>query len=222
MNPQRFARLRAALARRQPDLTVLMERVSKTHNFSAIVRSCDAVGVLEAHVVPPTGPFRLHHGSSAGTKKWIRVRHHDDAPSAITSLKGSGFRVVAADPGAGSIDFRDYDFTAPTALLMGAERYGVSEDSLSMVDASIHIPMEGMVRSLNVSVAAALILFEAARQRRAAGLYERSRLAPAQLERRLFEWAYPELAQELRTSGSPYPELDEGGEIVRDPSPPDP
>jgi tRNA (guanosine-2'-O-)-methyltransferase len=216
MNPERFARLRSALTRRQPDLTVLMDRVSKSHNFSAILRNCDAVGVLEAHVVPPLWGLDLYHGSSGGTKKWISVHRHPDAPTAIGHLKGEGFSVLAAHPASDSVDFRDVDYTTPTALVMGAERFGVSDECLELADQRVKIPLAGMVHSLNVSVATSLLLFEAMRQREAAGMYEESRLAEADFERRLFEWAYPTLASARRRTGRPYLRLDEEGEIIRD------
>jgi len=215
MNPDRFARLRSALARRQPDLTVLMDRVSKSHNFSAILRNCDAVGVLDAHVVPPLWGLDLHHGSSGGTRKWIYVHRHSDATNAVARLKEEGFSLVAAHPAQDSVDFREVDYTVPTAIVMGAERFGVSEECLELADARVNIPMAGMVHSLNVSVATSLLLFEAMRQRDAAGMYDETRLDDEDFERRLFEWAYPSVASGCRRTGRPYPALDEEGEIVR-------
>lgn len=215
MRSNRFARVRSVLDRRQPDLTVLMDRVSKAHNFSAILRSCDAVGILDVHVVPPDAGLTLHHHTSAGTAKWIRVHRHPDGPSAIRSLRQAGHRIVAADPGEGAVDFRKVDYTRPTALLMGAELFGISDETLEEADIRIGVPMVGMVRSLNVSVAAALVLYEAHRQREAAGLYAESRLDPKRRSALLFEWMYPEVARRLRDRGEDYPELDEDGEIRR-------
>ena len=215
MNPARFSRIRAALIRRQPDLTVVMDQVHKSHNFSAILRNCDAVGVLEAHVVPPTHGLDLHHGTSAGTKKWVRVRRHDDVLQAVTHLQSEGFTVLAAHPSPASTDYREVDFTRPTAIMMGAELHGVSPEGLECADAHLVLPMMGMVHSLNVSVATSLLLFEALRQRQAVGMYESSRLDPVVLERTLFEWAYPTVAKARRAVDKPYPQLTEDGEIVR-------
>jgi tRNA (guanosine-2'-O-)-methyltransferase len=78
MTPDRFERIREVLTARQPDLTVLMERVNKTHNFSAILRNCDAVGVLKAHAVVPDRGIDLHHATSAGTSQWVQVQTHDN------------------------------------------------------------------------------------------------------------------------------------------------
>jgi tRNA (guanosine-2'-O-)-methyltransferase len=214
MTPERFHRLRAALVRRQPDLTVLMDRVHKSHNFSAILRSCDAVGVLEAHVVAPEGAVAVHRATSAGTKKWVGVRAHPSVGDAVRELKAAGFRLLAAHPSATAKTYRDVDYTAPTAVILGAELHGVSAEALELADQHVTIPMVGLVHSLNVSVATALILFEAERQRTAAGMYERSRLSPAEFERRLFEWAHPTLARGLRGSGRSYPPLGPDGEVL--------
>jgi tRNA (guanosine-2'-O-)-methyltransferase len=204
------------LRRRQPDLTVLMEKVHKSHNFSAILRSCDAVGVLEAHVIPPDEGLPLHHGTSAGTRKWIEVRHHPDVASAVAHLHAGGFQVLAAHPSPEARDFRDADFTRPTAVMMGAELHGLSPEGLDLADTHVVIPMLGMVHSLNVSVATALILYEAQRQRDEAGMYDECRIPREEIERLRFEWAYPSLAARLRRAGRTYPRLDDEGQILRD------
>lgn len=215
MRPERFARLKEVLDRRQPDLTVLMEGVHKPHNFSAVLRSCDAVGVLEAHVVPAEGGFDVHRATSAGTAKWIGVHRHENLEAALGALRGAGFSLVAAHPDPAAEDYRALDFTRPLAILVGAELHGVSPEALAEADRLVRIPMEGMVRSLNVSVAAALLLYEARRQREGAGMYGVSRLAPERYRALLFEWAHPRLAKEYRARREPYPELDEDGTPLR-------
>ncbi len=216
MTPERFERLKRALERRQPDLTVIMDRVHKSHNFSAILRNCDATGVLEVHAVDPDRELDLHHGTSAGTKKWVLVNRHEHVADAAARVKSRGLTILAAHPSTGSIDFRDIDYTRPTAIMMGAELHGVSDEGLALADQHVVIPMLGMVHSLNVSVATALILFEAARQRHDAGLYDKSRLAEEDFGRRLFEWAYPSIARTRRSEGRPYPSLGPDGRIIPD------
>jgi tRNA (guanosine-2'-O-)-methyltransferase len=220
IQPERFHRIRAVLDRRQPDLTVVMDRVNKEHNFSAILRNCDAVGVLEVHAVPPRHGLRLSEDTSAGAKKWIRVHRHPDGPTALAAVRSAGFQIVAAHPGAEARDFREVDFTQPTALLLGAEKWGITPESLAYAQVLARIPMVGMVKSLNVSVAASLLLYEAQRQRMAAGLYdpERSRLSREGREKLLFEWAYPKLARHLRDQGLPYPPLGPDGEWLESPA----
>lgn len=214
MTPQRIQRLREVLARRQPDLTVLMDNVHKPHNFSAVLRSGDAVGVLEAHGVWPQARLRPVGATSGGAGKWIRVVSHRDMAGAAAHLRGRGFRLVAADNAPGAVDYRQVDYTVPTALVLGAELEGVSDVARAHLDARVSIPMQGMARSLNVSVAAALVLFEARAQREAAGLYERCRLEPERYRETLFEWAHPEVAEYCRRHGVAYPEIDEQGEIA--------
>lgn len=214
MRSERFQRIREVLGRRQPDLTVLMDQVNKSHNFSAILRNCDAAGVLEAHVVPPEKGLPLHHGTSAGTKKWVRVRLHETLPEAFTELRASGFRVLAAHPSEDAVDYRDVDYTEPTAILLGAELHGVSAEGLELADVHVTVPMQGMVRSLNVSVATSILLFEAMRQREEAGMYASSRLSPDDYERHLFEWAWPSIASKRSREGRPYPKLTEDGDLV--------
>ena len=115
--------------------------------------------------------------------------------------------MLAAHLSQGAVDYREADYTRPVALLMGAELYGVSEDGLEAADQHVVIPMRGLVQSLTVSVATALLLFEAQRQRTAAGLYDALRLPPQQFHERLFEWGDPREAAVLRRSGRPYPAL---------------
>ncbi len=216
MNPRRFRRIRSVLERRQPDLTVLLENVHKPHNFSAVVRTADAVGIWEAHAVVLDGGLPMHHLAAGGSKRWVNVRAHADLGQALTALGEADFQLLAAHPSDDAVDFREVDFTRPTAVLFGQEKDGLTEQALAAAHRKIQIPMEGMVASLNVSVAAALILFEAQRQRRLAGLYRASRLDAELFERTLFEWSYPEVAEQCRQRGAEYPELGDQGEIVGD------
>ncbi|WP_104991695.1 tRNA (guanosine(18)-2'-O)-methyltransferase TrmH [Deinococcus sp. NW-56] len=220
MTPERYQKILRVLRRRQPTLTVLMDEVNKPHNLSAIVRTCDAVGVLQAHAVPPQGghlaAFEGHTyaATSGSAHKWVPVQAHADAISAVRDLQGRGFQVLATHLSQRSVDYREPDYTRPTCVLLGAEKWGVSDEAAEAADANIVVPMFGMVQSLNVSVAAATILFEAQRQRLAAGMYDAPQLLPEDLTRLAFEWGYPDLAPGYRERGESYPALDEEGQIV--------
>jgi tRNA (guanosine-2'-O-)-methyltransferase len=214
MTPHRLERLREVLARRQPDLTVLMDGVHKRHNVSAVIRSCDAVGVLDAHAVWPGPRLRPHASLAGGSGRWVHVVTHADMAAAIAHLRDAGLQIVAAHQGERSRDYRELDYTRPTAFVLGAERDGVGERGRALADVHALIPMQGMVSSLNVSVAAALFLFEAQRQRLAAGLYASCRLHPARHATVLFEWAHPLVAAYCRRHGLPYPPIDHTGTIV--------
>jgi tRNA (guanosine-2'-O-)-methyltransferase len=205
---ERRQKIRAVLNKRQPDLTVLMEHVHKPHNLSAILRSCDAVGVLEAHIAALEGRPPTFNETSAGSDKWVGLVTHESVKDGIQSLQARGFQVAAAHLSAEAIDYRRLDYTRPTAILLGAEKWGVSAEATELVDSHIIIPMHGMVQSLNVSVAAAVTLFEAQRQRLEAGFYERSRLPEAVYARLEYEWLYPREAGILREREQAYPVLE--------------
>jgi len=213
MTPERQQKLRRVLDARQPDLTVLLDNVHKPHNFSAILRSCDAVGVFEAHAVWGDPRLRPNHLISSGTGKWVGIRTHPDIESAVTALRAHGFQLIAAHPEGNARDYREIDYTRPTALMLGAELRGLGRQALECADARVCVPMVGMVESLNVSVAAATILFEAQRQRADADLYSTSRLDRAVYDKTLFEWAHPAVARYCRRHELPYPALGSDDEI---------
>lgn len=217
MTPERFARLKHALNERQHDLTVLADGVHKQHNISAIIRTCDATGIARLHAVSPDGEFRRYPNVAAGTRRWVGVDLHDSTEAAFASLRARGFRILAAHAAPDAIDFRELDFTLPTAIVLGAELEGPTPYAVEHADAAIAIPMHGLVESLNVSVAAAVILFEAERQRRAAGLYQRPPPDDAAYRKTLFEWAHPVIAKRCRELGCDYPPLDDDGQLTRNP-----
>ncbi len=171
MTPERKARIEQVAACRQPDLTVFMERVHKAHNVAAILRTCDAVGVMQAHAVPPEGGIPPLNHTAQGAQRWVKLHRHHDASAGLRLLKASGHQVYAAHFSDRAMDFREPDYTRPTAIVLGTEKFGVSGEALAECDGEIIIPMIGMTQSLNVSVATALILYEAQRQRAAAGMY---------------------------------------------------
>lgn len=217
MTPERFAKLQRALHRRQPDLTVLTDNVHKPHNISAILRTCDAVGVHRLHAVSPGGEVRRHHMIAGGSKRWVDVVVHADSQSGVAALEEAGWRLILAHEGAGSRDFRDVDYTERVAIVLGAELHGPTAAARAAADVAVAIPMQGLVESLNVSVAAAVILFEAQRQRREAGLYDTCRLDDDERRRTLFEWAHPDIARRCRELGRAYPPLDDDGSLLANP-----
>ena len=142
------------------------------------------------------------------------MQTHADIETGIRELQNNGVKVVAAHLTDRAIDYRDYDFTQPTALLMGTEKEGVSDAASDMADEHLIIPMRGMVQSFNVSVAAAIILNEAHYQRQAAGMYNEQRLPDEWFDRLLFEWCQPKIARLCRENNLSYPELREDGELA--------
>ncbi len=204
------------LATRQPDLTVCLEQVHKPHNVSAIIRTADAVGVHQVHAVWPTTRMRTLVSSAAGSNSWVSVKTHRTIGDAVGHLKAQGMQILATNLSARAVDFREVDYTRPTCVLLGQEKTGITEEALALADQDIVIPMIGMVQSLNVSVASALILYEAQRQRQNAGLYRRdnSMLDEEEQQRLLFEGGYPVLANVAKRKGLPRPQIDEQGQVA--------
>jgi len=132
-------------------------------------------------------------------------------------LKRVGWRLAVADARPDAIDYRALDYTEQVAIVLGAELGGPTPCARAAADVAIAIPMHGLVESLNVSVAAAVVLFEAENQRRRAGLYDECRLAPEHVQRKLFEWAHPIIAQRCRDKGVAYPPLTDDGDIATNP-----
>lgn len=217
MTPERLEKIRTVLARRQPDLTVVADEVHKGRNIAAIMRTCDAVGVDTVHLVHPKDGYRPYRGTALGTQKWVHTQLHETLQIPLEMLKRQGFQIVATSVAPGSRCYTELDYTRPTALLLGSEREGVSGYGQQQADSLITIPMVGMVESYNVSVATAIILMEAQRQRAAAGLYHTRRLPEAIYEARFFQWAHPEVARFCDERYLAYPEVGYDGEI-EDPS----
>ncbi|HEV2529998.1 MAG TPA: TrmH family RNA methyltransferase [Thermomicrobiales bacterium] len=188
---ERVARLEQVLSRRQPDLTVVLEDVHDPHNAAAVLRSCDAAGVLGIHAVydrEPVPKKRLSRTSSSSASKWVGVERHETIDACYRALRAQGVQIVATALTDESVDLYSVDFTRPTAIVMGNEHRGLTAGAITAADLTVRIPMAGMVESLNISVAAAVSLFEAARQRREAGMYDTRQLSDEEYERVLADW----------------------------------
>ncbi len=199
----------AVLRKRQPDLTILAENVYKPHNLSAMIRTGDAVGIGTVHALNPTGGVPTYNETSASANKWVNLRVFSSLQEVEREL--GGMQLLAAHLSNEAVDYRKVDYTKPTCVLFGNEKEGVSAEAAELADAHIVIPMLGMVPSLNVSVATAVILFEAQRQRLAAGLYDAPKLSDEAMNNQAFRWLYPRQAALLEERGEPFPELDEEG-----------
>ncbi len=216
--PRRFERIKSVLNRRVSDLTVLIENVEKPHNISAIIRSCDAVGILEAYAIYNKERFLTFNSTAQGSQKWVQINQYKQTTEAIKVLKNKGFKLYGTNLSPTSIDYRKCNFKGSTAFVLGAEKWGISEVAASLMDEHIHIPMRGMVESLNVSVAASTLLFEALRQRQVANIMPEAGEGLSQkiYKEKIFEWAYPEVAKWYKSEGKKYPELNAKGEIIDD------
>ncbi|MCP1674975.1 tRNA (guanosine-2'-O-)-methyltransferase [Natronocella acetinitrilica] len=213
MTAERLARMRQVLDRRQPDLTVIMAGVHKEHNVSAVMRTCDAVGVPEVHAMGVHGHLAVKRTAAAGVGRRVPLRHCSDIEQGVADLKAAGYRILGAHLDPQARDFRQEDYCRSVAIMLGREKEGLDPEARAVCDGFIAIPMLGLTESLNVSVAAAVILYEAQRQREQAGLYDSPRLDEATYQRLLFEWMQPKLARYCRERNLPYPALDDDGHV---------
>lgn len=187
---EREDRIAGVLAKRQPTLTVVFENVHDPHNVSAVIRSCDAVGVVHAHGIYTgleTFP-ELGAKSSASAKKWVEVTLHSSVEECFAILRQEGKKIYTTHMGESASSLFDLDLTEPTALVFGNEHSGVSEQALQLADGNFVIPQVGMVQSLNISVACAVTLYEAFRQRMKSGMYDQPQFDEIELERLEFDW----------------------------------
>ena len=187
---RRAGKLHTVLSQRQPDLTVVMENIHDPHNVSAVLRSCDAVGVLRVELLYNVEPFpRIGRKSSSSANKWLDRRLHSTVDECYSVLRREGYRIYATHLDAKAVPLYELDLTLPVALVFGNEHRGVSSEAAAKADANFQIPMMGMIQSLNVSVATAVSLYEALRQRIAAGRYAAPAMPQEELERKFKDWA---------------------------------
>jgi len=189
MTERRLQKIKTVLSRRQPDLTVVIENIHDPHNVSAILRSADAVGVTEVHLVYTYERFpALGKKSSASALKWVARKKFGSIDECYAELRKKGFLICATRITADAHSLYDLDLTRKVAFVFGNEHRGVSNEAAEHADAIFQIPMMGMVQSLNVSVACAVSLYEALRQRNLAGMYDTRRLPLREYQRMLREW----------------------------------
>lgn len=214
MTPERYKRLHDVLSQRQTDLTVVADEVHKGRNIAAILRTCDSVGVDKMYSVQPEEGYWPYRGTALGSQKWVEVELCASLKLPLERLKSQRYQLVTTALSKEAVDFREVDYTLPTALILGSEDDGVSHYAKSMADQLVTIPMMGMVESFNVSVACAVILLEAQRQRMQAGMYQQVSLPPEHYEKRFFEWAHPSITNYCKKKAIAYPELGVDGEII--------
>lgn len=185
----RSERIHRTLEQRQPGLVLVLENVHDPHNVGAILRTCDAVGVMKVMMVYTIEqPPKIGKTSASGAMKWLEFKRFRSLSNCFDELHTDGFQILATkiEPKAASI--YSYDLTKPTALVLGNEHRGISDEAATLSDGLVYIPMMGMVESVNVSVASAICLFEAMRQRLGAGCYDAPQLSPEALRSATGEW----------------------------------
>ncbi len=190
---KRLNKMKEVLSRRQNTLRVFMDYVHNPHNFSAIIRTCDAVGVPAVYYRYEEKEIPLNKDITLGSHRWISVERVNNAKQFIQNMKKEGFQVVGAVIDSKAVDFREIDYTIPTLIVIGNEVNGVTKEVKTHLDRMILIPMYGMAQSLNVSVANGVILYEAQRQRVKAGMYDKPSLKSEEIKKTLKKWAYDDI-----------------------------
>lgn len=173
----RAEKLRTLAANRQVDLTVILENIYDPHNLGAVLRTCDSVGVAEVYglytIESPEALEKISgHKSSSGSKKWVDVHVFDDAEKCFAAVRKKYSKIYGTHLSADSVGLYDLDLADSVALVFGNEHRGMSQESLTLVDGNFIIPQAGLTKSLNISVACAVSLYEAKRQRMIAGRFD--------------------------------------------------
>ena len=192
VTPKRLEKMKKILNTRQNTLRVFMDYVYSTHNLSAIVRTCDAVNVGKLYYRHQK-KVRLNNDITMGAHNWIFHEYVEDIEEFYKNIKQEGYQVVVTLLDEDTIDFREVDYTKPTLVVLGNEVDGASDVSIKYADKKVIIPMYGMSQSLNVSVANAVILYEAQRQRSLKGMYDKISLPQEVIEKTLKKWAYEDI-----------------------------
>jgi tRNA (guanosine-2'-O-)-methyltransferase len=186
---ERLEKITRVVKSRQFSLNVVLENIHDPHNVSAIFRTCDAVGIPEVSLLYNYEDFpKISKVSSASAMKWVNSRKYTDTAECYEALRERGYKIYATALTEDSKDLYDIDLTAKAAIVLGNEHRGVSEEAAQLADELISIPMFGMIQSLNVSVATAVICYEALRQRLLKGGYSRSELSNEELDSMIDEW----------------------------------
>jgi len=194
MTPERNDRLVSVLNKRQPDLTILLENVFDPHNISAVMRTCDAVGIQDIYIlntkIPPHKKWGAKSSSSAA--KWLTIHQFTDAAECFTELRKHYKKIYTTHLSTDAVGLHELNLTEPVALVFGNEHSGVSEEIIAMADGNFIIPQVGIIKSLNISVACAVSLYEAYRQKANAGHYDATKLEGEKLELLRNEWGFIE------------------------------
>jgi tRNA (guanosine-2'-O-)-methyltransferase len=190
MTPERHNRLTSVLNCRQPDLTVVLENVFDPHNVSAVMRTCDAVGIQDIYIlnnrIPPHRKWGYRSSSTAAN--WLNVHQFANAEECFETVRKTYGKVYASHLGSDAQNLYSIDLTQSLALVFGNETFGVSDDIRAFTDGDFIIPQVGIIKSLNISVACGVSLYEAFRQKKEKGHYENSRMDAGHLRELGKEW----------------------------------
>ena len=198
MTPERKVKLESVLSKRQNDITIVLENVFDPHNISAVMRTCDAVGVQELYVLNTKIPRHKKWGpkSSSSAAKWLTIHQFENADECFLALRKKYSTILTTHLSTNALNLYDIDLAQPVALVFGNEHSGVSEEIRSLADGNFIIPQVGIIRSLNISVACAVTLYEAYRQKTKAGHYDKTKLNGEVLKELMDKWGYEDINEQ--------------------------
>lgn len=187
--PERLEKIIRVVKDRQHSLTVILENIHDPHNVSAVFRTCDAVGINDVSLIYNYEKFpKIGKSSSASAYKWVGKNRFSSVEDCYSNLRANGFKIYASLLDKNAVDLYDLDLTEKCAIVIGNEHRGISEESAKLADKTFYIPMHGMIQSLNVSVAAAVSIYEALRQRKLKNMYPSTDLPKEEIEKIIDEW----------------------------------
>ena len=194
MTPERSEKLLKVLSRRQTDITVVMENVQDPHNISAVMRTCDAIGIQDIYILNTKIPRHQKFGakSSSSAAKWLSVHQFDNVDECFEALRKNYKTILTTHLSTDAVSLYEIDFTQSVALVFGNEHAGVSDEVRALADGNFIIPQMGIIQSLNISVACAVSIYEAYRQKNIAGHYNSFALPENRLNTLMQEWGFIE------------------------------
>jgi tRNA (guanosine-2'-O-)-methyltransferase len=190
MTAERTERLESVLSKRQPGITVVLENVFDPHNISAVMRTCDAIGIQDVFILSNKMPPHKKWGakSSSSAAKWLTIHQYSDAQACFAELRKRYQKIYTTHLSSDAVHLHQLDLTQSVALVFGNEHSGVSEEIIAMADGNFIIPQVGIIKSLNISVACAVSLYEAYRQKSMAGHYSQPQLPATQMQQLRTNW----------------------------------
>src|SRR4051812_19219978 len=194
MTPERRNKLLSVLQKRQDNLTVVLENVFDPHNEAAVMRTCDSIGIQDIYIInnriPPKKKWGFRSGSSA--KKWLTIHQFARPEDCFAELRNHYSKILTTHLASDAVSVYDINFTESIALVFGNERFGVSDETRALADGNFIIPQCGIIQSLNISVACAITIYEAYRQKEQAGHYNNASLSAEKRNQLLHEWGFKE------------------------------
>jgi len=175
MSSERIVRLNAVLENRTRYLTLVLEDIYKSQNASATIRTCDALGIQDVHVIENHSPFSLDANVTMGSCQWVTLQRWrqsgaDNTRSCYAALRAQGYRIIATAPGPASCSLGGIGLESRCAFVFGNEEQGLSSDAIDGADVCVSLPMYGFTQSYNISVSVGIVLMQMTQRLRSSAI----------------------------------------------------